>query len=72
MLYFHKIGNNLLDSQENLSILACVNGRMQIYNTNTIPNLYNPIFRIFKTNNSKTVTKLKLQNLKIQTIPIPI
>ena len=43
---------------------------MQIYNTNTT--LYNPIFRLFKTNNSKTVTKLKLQNLKIQTIPIPI
>ena len=25
-----------------------------------------------KTNNSKTVTKLKLQNMKIQTIAIPI
>ena len=32
----------------------------------------NPIFRIFETNNSKTVTKLKLQNMKIQTIAIPI
>ena len=34
--------------------------------------LYNPIFRVLKTNKSKTVTKLKLQNVKIQTIAIPI
>ena len=34
--------------------------------------LYNPIFRVLKTNKSKTVTKLKLQNMKIQTISIPI
>ena len=44
----------------------------------TIPTQYqklmknNPIFRILKNNNSKTVTRLKLQNVKIQTIPIPI
>ena len=34
--------------------------------------MYNPIFRVLKTNKSKTVTKLKLQNVKLQTIPIPI
>ena len=34
--------------------------------------LYNPIFRLLKADNNKTVTKLKLQNVKIQTIPIPI
>ena len=34
--------------------------------------LHNPIFRIVMTNNSKTVTKLKLQNVKIQTISITI
>ena len=32
----------------------------------------NPIFRILKNNNSKTVTKFNLQNVKIQPIAIPI
>ena len=44
---------------------------MQIYNTNTIPkiNFVQPNISNFE---DKTVTRLKLQNVKIQTIPIPI
>ena len=44
----------------------------------TIPTQYqklmknNPIFRLLKNNNSKTVTKFNLHNVKIQPIAIPI